>query len=150
MIGKIFLNIGAEVQSYETATARNNIGVERTSVIETKVDAYSCGHIFVKQFGNDILRSVSKTFRAYCVNRYETIYLYLPLDCPETSYLCSDFEAMGFFFGGVRPGKNDKTWLLLQYLNNQKYAYEKLCFCSGFGQELMEYSRNHDPNFEKD
>lgn len=150
MIAKIFSNIGTEVKLYETATVENNKGPEKMSVIETKGDAYSCVHIFVQQFGNEIIKNVNKTLKASCINRVETVYLYLPLDCPETSFLCSDFESMGFFFGGLQPGKEGKTWLMLQYLNNQKYNYEKLCFCSAFGQELMEYVKKHDPNIEKD
>jgi len=150
IIAKIFSNILTEVHLFETVSPNNNHDGERMSVIETKGDAYSCFHIFVKQYGNDVLKVVNKTLKASCVNRIETVYLYLPLDCPETSYLCTDFEAMGFFFGGLQPGNEGKTWLLLQYLNNQKYAYEKLHFCSDFGQELMEYIRNHDPNYEKD
>ena len=152
MIAKIFLNIGTEVQSYEEVKAPNDADTDKDtmSTIETKSDAYSCAHIFVKKYGIDILRCVSKTLKAFCVNRIETVYLFLPLDYPETSFLCVEFEAMGFFFGGLRPGKEGKTWLMLQYLNNQKYEYEKLRFCSGFGQELMEYIRVHDPNIDND
>lgn len=149
MIARIFANISAEVQLYITAAAENDNKGESMSVIETKADAYSCAHIYVKQYGTDILKNVNKTLKAFCVDRVETVYLFLPLDCPETSYLCSEFEDLGFFFGGVRPGRDRETWLLLQYLNNQKYAYEKLVFCSDFGKELMEYIRNHDPNYER-
>ena len=146
MIAKIFSNIGIEVQLYETATAGSNNITDKMSVIETTGDAYSCVHIFVKQFGNDILRNVNKSLKTSCINRVETIYIYLPLDCPETSFLCNDFETMGFFFGGLQPGKEGKTWLLLQYLNNQKYEYDKLHFCSAFGEELMQYIKKYDPN----
>ena len=146
MIAKIFLNINIEVQLYETATAENYKDSEKMSVIETTGDVYSCVHIFVKQFGNDILGNVNKSLKTSCINRIETIYLYLPLDCPETSFLCNDFETMGFFFGGLQPGKDGKIWLLLQYLNNQKYEYDKLHFCSAFGEELMQYIQKHDPN----
>ncbi|MCX6258144.1 MAG: hypothetical protein NTW49_09665 [Bacteroidia bacterium] len=148
MIGKIFSNIGFEIQSFETTTADNTDRGEKLSVIRTKSDAYQCAHIFVEKFGKDILLSISKTLKAFCVNRVETVYLYLPLTCPETSYLCSEFESMGFFFGGLRPGKEGTIWLLLQYLNNQKYDYDKLRFCSDFGQELMQYIKNHDPNLD--
>jgi len=150
MIEKIFSNIGIEVQLYETATAENYKGLEKMSVIETSVDVYSCVHIFVKQFGSNILQNVNKSLKTSCINRAETIYLYLPLDCPDTSFLCCDFETMGFFFGGLQPGKDGKTWLLLQYLNNQKYEYDKLRFCSAFGEELVQYIKKYDSNIEKD
>jgi serine/threonine-protein kinase RsbW len=148
MIAKIFSNIGIEVKSFETASAENCNVTDKMSVIETIRDVYSCVHIFVKQFGYDIISIVNKTLKNSCINRMETIYLYLPLDCLETSFMCSDFETMGFFFGGLQPGKDCKTWLLLQYLNNQKYDYEKLNFCSTFGNELLEYIKKYDPNIE--
>ncbi|MEI6764619.1 MAG: ATP-binding protein [Bacteroidota bacterium] len=150
MITKILKNIGVDIELCETAAKPNGNDSEMNSAIETKSDAYLCGHIFVKQYGNDIQKRISKTLKAYCVSRIETVYLYLPLDSPETAQQCSAFEALGFFFGGLRPGNDGSIWLLLQYLNNQKYDYESLRFCSPFGQELMDYIRNLDPNTENE
>jgi serine/threonine-protein kinase RsbW len=150
MIVKILQNLGVDplVGSVAEEVTLKDQDQPRRCMIETKTDAYACAHIFVKQYGNDIQLNVGKTLKSLCVDRIETVYLFLPLEFPETSIHCKDFEALGFFFSGVKPAKGHKAWLLLQYLNNQSYDYNKLVFCSDFGRELMSYIRKCDPNCE--
>lgn len=113
--------------------------------IELKLDDYQAGHIFVHEFGRDTVPLVRTNQRRWQLDRLETIYLYLPLLQPGTATLCDKFEETGFFFSGLRAGRGGKDWLVLQYLNNQRYAYDLLQAATSFGQELIDYVRERDP-----
>ncbi len=45
----------------------------------------------------------------------------------------------------MRVGCGGEDWLVLQYLNNQRYAYDLLQAATSFGQELIDYVRERDP-----
>ena len=120
---------------------------------ETKTDVYGGGHFILRRWGFDTLSQIRTILHRWCLDRLETIYLYLPLSQPFTATLCQDIEAMGFFFSGVIPGRAGEDWLVLQYLNNQRYDYGRIKSASPFGQELIDYVRDCDPTlmeiFEK-
>ncbi|MGE4553731.1 MAG: hypothetical protein AB7D57_11500, partial [Desulfovibrionaceae bacterium] len=94
----------------------------------------------------DTVARVRRLLRQWRLDRLETEYLYLPLLQPATAALCRDFEAMGFFFSGLRPGRQGRDWLALQFLNNQRYDYGPLQAATDFGRELVEYVRQRDPD----
>jgi serine/threonine-protein kinase RsbW len=148
IIEKIYANLAITNRTLNTVINEKSIFKVGAGIIETKVDSYLCAHIFIKEYGKDIIVNIRHSLKAFCLNRIETIYLYMPMDCPETSELCADFESMEFFFCGIKPGKGYKEWLVLQYLNNQIYPYENLKFASEFGKELMLYIQSEDPNLK--
>lgn len=113
--------------------------------LDHEPDPYQCGRIFVRSCGTDSVEQVRRILRSWCLDRLETIYLYLPLLQPPTAALCARFEDMGFFFGGLRHGRAGADWLMLQYLNNQRYDYGQLKTATPFGQELVDYVRARDP-----
>lgn len=123
----------------------NNIENELTE-IEISADSYACSHIYLKHCGKDTKAVIDKTLKSLCVNRVESIYLYLPLECAQTISYCSEFESLQFFFGGVIQRKDNMDFLMLQYLNNQVYRYDTLTVFSDFAKELLDYIRKHDPN----
>jgi hypothetical protein len=65
---------------------------------------------------------------------------------PLTWHLTGEFEKMGFFFAGVLPQSQVGDALVLQYLNNVAFDYNKLVLYSDFTKEIMEYIRRNDPN----
>ena len=143
MIRDIYTNLGIEVNTTDSITMPT---VPSSGHLESKTDAYLAAHIFVHTYGADVVDEVKKTLKAFCLSRVETVYLYLPLDEAPTALHCADFEALGFFFGGIRPGHGTRDWLLLQYLNNQRYPYSLLKFCSPFGERLARYIAALDPS----
>ncbi len=52
---------------------------------------------------------------------------------------------MCFLFSGLMPGHAGEDWLVLQYLNNQRYDYGLIKSAFPFGRELMDYVRACDP-----
>jgi len=113
--------------------------------LELESANYQTGHMFILGYGRDTVSQVRTSLRHWALDRLETIYLYLPLLQPPTAGLCGTFEEMGFFFSGLRPGRRGADWLVLQYLNNQRYEYGLLKAATGFGRELIDYVRERDP-----
>ncbi len=119
---------------------------EQESIIEVKYDPSIIALIKIKQYGRQVVSEVSRVLKGLCIERTETIYLFLPLNSPFTSLLSGEFEDLGFFFGGIMPGSDGRDQLILQYLNNQIIDYGQICINSEFGRELLEYIKQHDPN----
>jgi len=144
MIPRIYGNLGIKV-NISTADKYQIPGNELTE-IEVLSDDYGCSHIYIRNYGSDVKAVIESTLRSHCVNRVESIYLYLPIESQASAVYCAEFESLHFFFGGIVQTKNNMDFLMLQYLNNQVYPYESLQFCSEFGKELMTYIRSKDPN----
>ncbi len=115
------------------------------SEIEEKTDANRTAHLVVRRWGADGIAGLRTALRRHCLDRLETLYLYLPLCHPATAHFCPRCEDLGFFFAGLKPGRADEDWLVLQYLNNQRYDYGSLRAATPFGWELIYYVRNCDP-----
>jgi len=115
------------------------------SEIEEKTDANRTAHIVLRRYGQDGISRLRAVVRRHCLDRQETLYLYLPLFDPATAHFCPRCEELGFFFAGLKPGPEGADWLVLQYLNNQRYDYGLLQAATSFGQEIIEYVRNCDP-----
>ena len=130
----------------EFADAPGTSVVPENGTMEQEVDHYQAGHIFIIRYGNDSLAEVRRILRDWCLDRLETIYLYLPLSQPATAELTESFEELGFFFSGLQPVQAGNDQLVLQYLNNQRYDYTVLKAATPFGQRLIDYVRGCDPN----
>ena len=146
MITEIYKN---SCQSVEIITTDNgHASYKEEAEIEVSSDTYKCGFILVKQYGYNITPLILKTLKSLCVNRIESIYVYLPLERPEITDSCKELEKAGFFFGGIMQTAEDQDYLMLQYLNNQMYNYDTLEVFSDFAKELVTYIRHHDPSQE--
>ncbi len=114
---------------------------------KVKIDHNSLtANISVSSYGKDAVAEVHKNLKALCLQRLETIYLYLRLDDEYTAMLTSEFEKLGFFFSGIMPSNKGNDELVLQYLNNYVINYDQLQIASEKGKELLEYIRKLDPN----
>lgn len=144
MISRIYENIGQPVNVISEYPIQN-LENELTE-IEVSADSYGCSHIYLKRYGKDTKALIDKTLKSLCVNRIESIYLYLPLESSQTISSCAEFESLQFFFGGVIQRKENMDFLLLQYLNNQIYKYDTVTVFSDFAKELLDYIHKNDPN----
>jgi anti-sigma regulatory factor (Ser/Thr protein kinase)/GNAT superfamily N-acetyltransferase len=142
MIAGIYGRSGAP----RTLATAGRGGARGPAAVETATDSYHAAHIYVHRYGTDVRDQVAAALRMLCVNRVETIYLYLSLTDPETARQTARFEESGFFFGGVFPGRSGRDWLVLQYLNNQRLDYGQLRTATEAGREIVEYVRACDPN----
>lgn len=144
MVLRIYENIGERVNiisNYPTQNSQNEF-----TEIEVSTDNYGCSHIYIEQYGADTKTIIDKTLKSHCINRIESIYLYLPLEHSQTITYCAQFESLQFFFGGIIQKKNNLDFLVLQYLNNQIYDYNSVSLFSDFAKELFLYIQKQDPN----
>ncbi len=143
MIARIYENVGKPVTIISDDPGDNE--ENEMAVIEVSADSYNCSHIQLKQYGKNTKALIEKTLRSVCVNRVESIYLYLPMEDPLTLKYCGEFESLQFFFGGIVLKKDNQDVLMLQYLNNQIFDYTTVHLFSDFSNELCSYIQNHDP-----
>jgi serine/threonine-protein kinase RsbW len=122
------------------------IDLPEQGALRQDVDHNQTGHISILAYGRDTLPQVRRILRGWCLDRLETIYIYVPLQQPGTSFLTASFEELGFFFSGLKLGQAGDDRLILQYLNNQRYDYSALKAGTTFGQQLIEYVRLCDPD----
>ncbi len=142
MVEKICRNIG--LKAYFAEDHLKSLQPERGE-IRAMPDKNQTNHVIIASYGKDTIPQISSILRSSCLDRMETIYLYLPLSHPSTSSDCTLIEDMGFFFSGVKIGRGGNDWLALQYLNNQRYDYDSIKTYSPFAKELLDYVRFSDP-----
>lgn len=146
MIRRIFNNIGFIPEIKKSEVNKNDLQGKR-SIIKVKPDhAFATVGMQVDRFGEHTVKKIAEDLRQFCIERYESIYLTLNLHDPYTAILTEDFEKLGFFFAGIHPADEESSYLVLQYLNNQKMDYDILDLDTSFGKELMEYVKACDPN----
>lgn len=142
MIAKILQNISITASFIDTPAEAL---LSDQGEMDSHTDTQLCGHIVIRCWGSDTLRKVHEILRGWCLDRLETICLYLPLNQPATAIYCTDLEEQGFFFAGIVPGLDCADWLVMQYLNNQRYDYTVLKAATSFGKTLIDYVSNCDP-----
>ena len=101
---------------------------------------FNVAQIEVLNFGDarQVLREVHAYLHNFCIKKADVIFLHLDLSSPPTALLTEEFEKMGFFFSGILPGgKSGKETLILQYLNNLDFDYEKICLSPSDAKELL-------------
>jgi anti-sigma regulatory factor (Ser/Thr protein kinase) len=99
----------------------------------------SVGKIRISEYGSNVLHEVQKSLQSLCMDRIDTIYLFLRLNDPYTAYMTEEFEKMGFFFSGVMPGSENRDALVLQYLNNHQLDYDRIQLAGDMSKKIMEY-----------
>jgi hypothetical protein len=102
----------------------------------------------VPLYGKECPGEVRKILKELCLKKIDVIYLYLNLEDPLTQNLCGEFEKLGFFIGGILPAYPMGETLILQYLNNVAFDYDRIKIASETGKEILSYVRAHDPNMQ--
>jgi len=104
------------------------------------------GRIMIDQCGHDLISQVKSRLKELCLRRIEVIQLQCDLTDPLTYHLVQEFEDLGFFFGGIWPESDTGEALILQYLNNVSFDYDRIKLASALGREMLNYVKSHDPN----
>ncbi len=136
MIAKIARNLG---MTATFAKPSSDAPLPDRGEMDCRADNQLCGHLVVRRWGRDTLQGLRRVVKDWCLDRLETIYLYLPLTEPATAVYCDNLEEEGFFFSGIMPGQKGADSLVLQFLNNQRYDYSSLHAATPFGKALIDY-----------
>ncbi len=119
---------------------------EEKTLLETVVYASEGNaEIFVKAYGSDVIRQVRSIVRELCLEQISAINLFLSLEDPLTFFMTTEFERMDFFFSGIMPMTSVGDALILQYLNNVAFDYNKVIAYSDTGKEILQYIKQNDP-----
>ncbi len=138
MVREIFTQLGVEPK-IKSATGDFQIQLNESVIAVIAESHNQVGKISVSRYGKDIEAVVYQQLKRLCIDRMETVYLYLKLNDPLTAALAERFEQMGFFFSGVMPGSEGRDVLILQYLNNYVIDFDKLAIAGDMGKKILEY-----------
>jgi serine/threonine-protein kinase RsbW len=144
MISQIYGHLGVSTEVFQPDSRVEKLN-EKT-VLELEYDPSLIAFLTIKEYGLNVTGEVGRMLKKLCLERIETIYLALPLNCSHTAVLTSEFEKLGFFFCGIMPRLEGKDQLILQYLNNQIINYNQIRIYTEIGQILLDYIKRLDPN----
>jgi len=146
MITKIYASLGASHHFSGPESGEPFFSGTDSDIFTELNELESCAGIYIFNYGENVLNTTRKILRSFCISNIASINLFLNLADPLTSHLTGEFEKMGFFFAGVLPQSQIGDALVLQYLNNVAFDYNKLVLYADFTKEIMEYIRRNDPN----
>jgi len=144
MIRQIYAHLGVSAEVFPPDSRVEKLN-EKT-VLELEYEPCSIAFLTIKEYGLNVTGEVGRMLKNLCLERIESIYLALPLNCPHTAVLTSEFEKLGFFFCGIMPKLEGRDQLILQYLNNQMIDYNQIKVHTKIGQMLLAYIKRLDPN----
>jgi len=115
--------------------------VEEPTIIESrKIGTFNVAEIIVNKYGINAEHELRDRLRLYCLEKTDTIFLYLNLSDPATYYFAGEFEKAGFFFSGIIPDyRRGFDAMVLQYLNNVEIDFGKIKINSEIGKLILDY-----------
>jgi serine/threonine-protein kinase RsbW len=87
--------------------------------------------------GHDALDIIKQQLREFCLNKVESIYVEIPVDCPASALLSEQLSNTGFMLSGIIPEFRNGDYLKMQYLNNVRVDPSKINIASELGKELL-------------
>ncbi len=143
--GKIYDSLGFEKEFSNPGVVGD---LNRKTNISVKADVYNTATMRVIEYGYDFLDSMKKHIKNICLNRIDSIYIYLDLTEPFTYSAGEHLAEMGFFFAGIMPGHEGRDQLIMQYLNNCMVDYDSISIDSETGRDILNLIKEEDPNRE--
>ncbi|MCC6713294.1 MAG: ATP-binding protein [Candidatus Dadabacteria bacterium] len=94
--------------------------------------------IIIEKIGGKTVDEIRFHLKHLTLERFDCIYVDLPLKQKGAGYVGSVLRDTGFFFGCVIPEYGDGDVLRLQYLNNVEISRDDIKTASGFGRKLLD------------
>lgn len=144
MIEKLYGGIGVTlVQEREHVIRQTR---EKALLSDTIITALNVAEIIMERSGRDAMEQIRAVTRKLCIARVDILFLFIDLEDPEAVDLVEGLEQLGYIFGGIFPRYHHKNSLILQYLNNIRFDYDKIVSLTPLAMELKNYIRKSDPN----
>lgn len=145
MIEELYKNMGAE-HNYIVPPFREPHFTDDKSIIYTKIyTSEGNAEIFITKYGSNVVREVKRILKnLLCVEQIVAINLYLGMEDPLTYFTSPAFEESGFFFSGIMPKTRAGDAIILQYLNNISFDYDKVIAYSDNAKKILAYIREND------
>lgn len=148
LIEEIYLNLGVKPELVETSKPPKTKPGDSKISVKTYLNSMT-SNIKIIEYGKDIVRAVNAHLDALCLERIESVYLYLPVMDENTAFYCEEFENLGFFFAGIMPASESRDALVLQYLNNYTIDYDLVSVGCEFSEKIKEYVRKSEAEAKK-
>ncbi len=94
--------------------------------------------IQIDRVGRMTVKEIEFQLKHLTLERFDCIYVDIPLKQRGAGYVASAIRRLGFFFGCVIPEYRDGDVLRLQYLNNVEISRDDIKTASGFGEKLLD------------
>ena len=146
IIARVYASLGASHHFNRPESGDPSFSGKDSDISTELNELESCAGIYISSYGENYRQEIRRILRGFCVSNVASVNLFLNLADPLTWHLTGEFEKLGFFFAGVLPQSKVGDALVLQYLNNVAFDYNKLVLYSDFTKEMMEYIRRNDPN----
>lgn len=143
---KLYRNIGCEPKMVTPKHQKFLFPATNAVVTSHYYTPAGYGRIQIDQYGQCLLPQIKTRLKELCLKHIDVIQLQCDLTNPLTYHMVEQFEALGFFFGGIWPESDTGEALVLQYLNNVSIAYDRIKLASPLGKEMLNYVKSHDPN----
>jgi serine/threonine-protein kinase RsbW len=95
--------------------------------------------IKIEKVGSMTVKEIGFQLKHLAHERFDCIYVDIPLRQKGAGYVASAARGLGFFFGCVIPEYCEGDVLRLQYLNNVDISRDDIKTASDFGQKLLDY-----------
>lgn len=143
MITDILDKAGISYSLKNTPDAKNT---NHATIVDSNYDKVNNSfRIRISSAYPKVYHDVMGLFKKSLEENIATISIFINIEDPAVPELCDQFEAHNFFFCGIIPD-DQNLYLVLQYLNNQKYNYDALNIESEFGKKIFEYVRRNHTN----
>lgn len=94
--------------------------------------------IHIERIGRKTLDEIRFQLKHLTLERFDCIYIDIPLAQKGAGYIASQARKLGFFYGCVIPEFRDGDVLRLQSLNNVEVSRDDIKTASEFGQQLLD------------
>lgn len=94
--------------------------------------------IKIEKIGKSAVAEIGLQLKHLARERFDCIYVDIPLRQKGAGYSASALRRLGFFFGCIIPEYSEGDVLRLQYLNNVDISREDIKTASEFGQRLLD------------
>ncbi len=139
-IEELFGKIGVKPEVAKVETDIKPLADEAKLSVKTYLSSMT-SNIKIIEYGKNVVREVNAQLKKLCLERVESIYLFLPLCDKNTAVYCEAFEKIGFFFAGIKPASGFRDALVLQYLNNYEIDYDLIAVGCEFSERIKKYVR---------
>lgn len=136
IINEIYSNLGVEIDILPITS--DNYETSEHQISEYLSSELNSVDIIVNKFSPSGVEYIKKITKHYCMNQIDNLYLFLNLEDEYSMSKVEDIESLGYFFVGIFPEYTFRHTLILQYINNSKYDFEKICSCSDISTKLKE------------
>ena len=139
MIGGIFERIGFDRKFIVENEGTGFKGRQKGSTTVSVRHDHNQALIKIEKVGTMTVKEIGFQLKHLARERFDCIYVDIPIREKGAGYAASAVRRLGFFFGCIIPEYGDGDVLRMQYLNNVEISRDDIKTASEFGQNLLDY-----------